>query len=291
MTAKWILLITFLSLPVHGHVGDRVIPIFEITDNELAQFDLKDGSTEDWENFGEASLTILDFDAYTTAGELVGRQFDPADLDFRVWLAWNATQKRIYVAGQFVDDAYVGVGETDTGAADHLAFDVDADHSGGRHFYFSGETQLHLQHAQRYRVPANVVPEDPVEISWGPLSRSDWMIHPPYADGGWGLVGENPLFWVLEFYVTPFDELIWDDPEGSVISRLDVGTVIGLQVWVMDVDTTAGEFELYLIHDGVPGAGDADDFVDGLLIGAGDIPDETAVRSYSWGRIKASLGQ
>ena len=56
-----IAVIIFLSLPVHGHVGDRVIPIFEITDDMLGQIDLKDGSNTEWEDFHEASLTPLDF--------------------------------------------------------------------------------------------------------------------------------------------------------------------------------------------------------------------------------------
>ena len=47
MPAKLVLIavITFLSLrPVHGHVGDRVIPIFEIPDDMIGHIDIHDGS-------------------------------------------------------------------------------------------------------------------------------------------------------------------------------------------------------------------------------------------------------
>ena len=34
---------------VHGHVGDRVFPFFEITDDVLSEIDFQDGSIEEYE--------------------------------------------------------------------------------------------------------------------------------------------------------------------------------------------------------------------------------------------------
>ncbi len=48
--------------------------------------------------------------------------------------------------------------------------------------------------------------------------HADWMHQLPYADGGGAVVSSQPHFGVVEFYVTPFDRLIWDDQEQSIIS-------------------------------------------------------------------------
>ena len=64
------------------------------------------------------------------------------------------------------------------------------------------------------------------------------MVHAPAVrEAGSGILGENPVFWVIEFYVTPFDLLIWDDPEASMVSSLEAGKVIGLSITVPDSDT------------------------------------------------------
>ena len=57
-------LVTNLGLAVstRAHVGDRVYPIAELTDDMLAQIDLKDGSVDDWiEVLGEPSPDALGF--------------------------------------------------------------------------------------------------------------------------------------------------------------------------------------------------------------------------------------
>ena len=65
-------------------------------------------------------------------------EYDPSDLDFRLWLGWSASQSRIYVALACVDN--VGGNRTNYDPADeHLPLDgfgfyVDADHSGGDFF-------------------------------------------------------------------------------------------------------------------------------------------------------------
>ena len=289
MAGKWILIavIIFLSLPVHGHRGDRVIHMFEITDDRLGQIDLRDGRIDEWEDFSEPSLTSLDFAGTRRGGSEVA--YDPADFDFRVWLGWNATHQRIYVSAQFVDESYFDASASDDGVYDQLDLVVDGDHSGGRWIYIT-EDEPHMRQAQGYRAPARNFPA-PVGIApLGPLHRPNWMDHPPYADGGVGFFGENPILWSVEFYITPFDALIWDDPDGSMVSKLEVGMVIGIDLWAFDRDTSSSEFDSYALGSGYIALGDADEFVDGLLLGAGgDIPDDSVVRSDSWGRIKASL--
>ena len=49
---------------VYGHSGDRVYPFYQITDE--AAIDITDGTIEDWAEFGEPSLTSLDFTGFTS---------------------------------------------------------------------------------------------------------------------------------------------------------------------------------------------------------------------------------
>ena len=289
-----IAVITFLSLPLDGHVGDRIIPIFEITDDMLEQIDLRDGSINEWEDFSEPTLTLLDFTGNDQPNSRSDFTYDPADFDFRIWLGWNATHNRIYGSIQSVDDTYRGF--EDASREDGLFFYVDGDHTGGPYNLLGGGQQDERQ-AQLYETYIYArVPDGPnVELAF--LYESDWHNRPPYADAGGGVIAENPVFWVIEFYVTPFDELIWDDQEGGVISGLEVGSVVGLFIVIRDSDSDGSDWASYHIDDGFLRGGEnaavnADAFVDGLLLGAdGNIPVDSVVRSDSWGRIKASLAE
>ncbi len=128
------------------------------------------------------------------------------------------------------------------------------------------------------------------------MEALEWVDDLPYADGGQGSVGGNPVFWVLEFYVTPFDELIWNDQESSLPSELVGGKVVGLFISIADYDAHTQESgtgymidDAFLRRQGNP-ASDADLFVDGMLLEAGEFLEHSAVQPSSWGMIKASLG-
>ena len=222
MFSKSILIaaVTFLSLPVHGHVGDRLIPVFEISDDVIDDIDIHDGSIEDWLSVvGEPSITGLEFTGVGLS-DGVG-VYNPSDFDFRVWLGWNATHRRIYVSAQAADDLYVR-NRSDTRGSDLLIFNVDGDHSGEPYVFFGGEEEKNMIQAQQYSAPAiGSGPEAALDFfCYCPDGYADWVDDPPYADGGEGAIGENPTLWHVEFYVTPFDELIWDDQERSVVSEL-----------------------------------------------------------------------
>ena len=49
------------STPALAHQGERIYPIFEITDDMLELIDLEDGRIDEWEELFEPSITILDF--------------------------------------------------------------------------------------------------------------------------------------------------------------------------------------------------------------------------------------
>ena len=71
-----------VSLPVQAHKGDRIVPIFEITDDQLELIDLRDGSIDDWEDLGEPSLTTLDFTRFSSPGG-ENPDIDVSDFDFQ----------------------------------------------------------------------------------------------------------------------------------------------------------------------------------------------------------------
>ena len=116
-------------------------------------------------------------------------------------------------------------------------------------------------------------------------------MQPPYAAGGGGSQGEQPSVAVTEFYVTPFDRLIWNSLEESVISDLFPGKTIGLSIRFADMDEPLIMESIYSL----PGSGSrsaftANGFADFVLVGTdGSIPQDTAVESGTWARIKASF--
>ncbi len=98
---------------------------------------------------------------------------------------------------------------------------------------------------------------------------------------------------MTEFYVTPFDRLIWNRPEESVVSALSRGTLIGFVLLIADHDDTedprAEGWHVIRGRDYSSGPWNADHFARGLLVGpGGEVPD-SAVESVTWSRIKATF--
>ena len=76
----------------------------------MPRSDVTDGTIEDWEElFGEPSLTSLDFTGFTSyQGSGESMDYNPSDLDFRIYLGWNGASDRIYVGAICIDDVYIG---------------------------------------------------------------------------------------------------------------------------------------------------------------------------------------
>ena len=235
-----------LSSSVHGHQGDRIYPIVEIT--EESRIDLQDGVVDDWyEVIGEPSFTALDFTVFEShRRSAVTKALDPSNLDFRIWLGWGRNPARLYVAAIFSDNVFVGpdseyLGQAIGGHQDHMYLKVDGDHDGAPRSDFGAgdgseiwERDAQLYHA--FSIPAH---GQHVSLRWLELFFEEdhpWWSYPPYANGGGSVSGENPVFWVVEFYATPFDMLIREEPESSVVSELFPGKTIGFQFEVWDFD-------------------------------------------------------
>ena len=129
--------------------------------------------------------------------------------------------------------------------------------------------------------------------------HSEWVIREPYAAAGSGVTGRRPAITVVEFKVTPFDDLIYDDEDASEVSQLGPGKIIGFTMTTNDNDATeypdgfGPAILLSLGPEMLDLRVNASLFVDGLLVGAGEDPssydDVSAVEPSSWARIKASF--
>ena len=271
-----------VPLAADAHTGDRVYPIVELTDEMLAQIDLKDVSVQDWiDLLGEPVLTALDFE--TDMGS-----YNPADMDFRIWLAWHDESDKLFVAGQFADDATQVKDSIYDNApwVDTVLLFVDGDHSGPPYAGPEGVPQ------GSWYIATPFVAEDP-DVFFPADGPPHWASSPPYSDGGGGVFNESPIIWVIEFLVTPFDVFGWDkdSPDGSIASTLEAGEVIGLGIEVLDYDALGVKDLTIFALSGVHWW-QGDLLLDGLLLGAGEILDDgSVVEADSWARIKASLAE
>ena len=157
----------------------------------------------------------------------------------------------------------------------------------------------HMMQAQQYTAFARTY-SDGSNVDLGTVS-STWMDKLPYADGGGSMVDSQPILSVVEFFVTPFDRLIWDDSEDSVISELLEGKIIGFALSLMDVDSEQQSSDIIQPDNWLelfgPGAEDhfytdeSSVWASGILLGADRRTGDTAVESLTWGRIKAGLSE
>lgn len=291
-----LLLLMASANPVQAHIGGTLYPIYELTDRDLAQVDLRDGSIAEWaELLPGPSIVAARFFADPTVGD--GAQYDPTDLDFRVWFAWHGAAGRLYLAIERVDDVYIndysgtGPGAVPGGmwAQDSVELLVDGDHGGGDFSasadpnWTPDEQKLNAYRtAQAYLAVATA----PGSHTVGYLGAGGaWVDWPPFTDAGGGHSGGSPDTSVIEFHVTPFDDLRWDNREQSVPSRLYADKIIGFAINVPDWDVPGTYHAFYQLVGNTATWRYADRFVDGRLVPA----EPTAVPSTAWARIKASL--
>ncbi len=289
-----LMLALVLASTTHAHIGEKVFLIFEIPDADLVDIDLFDADISDWEDvIGDASLTPEDFFADPTVGD--GAQYNPADMDYRIWLGWNETNNRLYLAAERTDDVYIneyaGGAPASVWQHDSVEFMVDGDHSGGQYNFGNDETMTDEEKALNQNRQAqkwNAIFDAPDGRFLGYPGRADWLNSAPLSDGGGGSVGEGPTVSVLEIYVTPYDDIIFTDQGGSVATDLETGNIIGLQIAMPDFDEEPQTYRGYHTLSGQAATFRyAERFVDARLVGA----DATSVADLSWARIKASFNE
>ena len=287
--------------PGSPQVSDLVYPFTELSDEDVARLDLRDGTVFDWLDIvGEPALTGLDFHT-----DPMYSSYDPSSFDFRVWLAWHDATDHLYVAVQSTDDIHTneyeryGDGYTSwIGAHDSaVRFHVDGDRSGGEWRKDpASEEYLDVMnvHAQGYfAIAGNYDNDSNLQMLWfTDQPPAPGFLLPPYADGGGECVSEHPVICAVEFFVTAFDRFVWDNPGESVVSDLYPGKSIGFELLLRDVEPSIYEgarSEHKLSPDFSKNRWDPNTWPEGLLVGADSRANDTAVRDVTWGRIKASL--
>lgn len=280
-----------------AHIGDKIFLLFEISDADLADIDLRDGSVEDWEDVvGDPNLLPSDFFADPTVG--AGAQYDPADMDYRIWLNWNDTGNHLYMATERIDDIYIneyaGGNLSSLWQHDAVEFMVDGDHNGGD---ISSSANPDWTDEEKI-LNNNRTGQQFVAIADSPDGRkggylgagSEWVNAPPFGDAGGNSTGDGPTVSIIEFYVTPFDDLIWNSPDDSRASSLDPGVIIGFSISMQDFDTAPTEYKAFHTITGQASTWRYNERLgDGRLIAAGG--GGTAVENDSWGNIKASFAE
>ena len=289
--------------PGSSQVPDRVYPFTELSDEDVARLDLRDGTIFDWLDIvGEPSLTALDF--FTDPQY---SSYDPSSFDFRVWLAWHDATNHLYVAVQSTDDIYINEYERyGDGFTRHIGvhdsyvfFFVDGDRSGGEWIAKVAASEeenldvLNVQAQGYFAIAGNYDNDSNLELLWRLVDQShaSGFLLPPYADGGGGCASEQPVICAVEFYVTAFDRFAWDNPGDSEVSDLFPGKVIGFGIVLGDVEPTirSEPKSAFALSPFSENRWDSSTWSEGLLVGAGGSMEATAARDITWGRIKASL--
>ncbi|MBT4499562.1 MAG: hypothetical protein HOC74_17670 [Gemmatimonadetes bacterium] len=282
-------------------LAQEPVPIIELTDEALSFIELDDGSIADWEELlGFPAVLALDLNYETTVGT---GGFEPEALDFAIWLGYHAATSRLYVAMERVDGDFVNeyVGEGNMLAHDGaIEVRVDGDRSGGDYAFDADCCEMEdewkaLNNRQAQSYAAILGADEQMYIR--PAGAAEWTAAPPYASGG----GEHRSdgHTVLEFYVTLFDELIWDSSEESVPTPMPSGPIgsfksIGLDLIVPDYQNAPGNLHaLPSLSGQVDSRASADVFAEAVLIAEdihaecfGEDCFESAVRPLGWARIK-----
>jgi len=296
--SMWICLcvVLIVSGRAVAHVGDRVIPIYEVPTSDIP--DIDDFSLFEWANIvPESSLESRDFSSLQIGSP------SSDDLAARIYLAWNMGTQQLYLAMQQMDDFYIneyaGLDLPNFFGADHIEFFVDGDHSGGQ--YACGppdgtpeQIKLYVgSQAQRYAVIAEA--PDAVVFGFEGFANG-WASLPPWADMRIRQIGAEPTETQLELYTTAWDNLNWNGPEVSLRTLLQPNNIIGLQIGIIDHDKPGSSgirFSISSLLERPPLVCFAENFVDARLVPCdrGDCTqaDASAIRADSWGLIKAGL--
>jgi hypothetical protein len=290
-------LILGLASGATAHIGDSIFLFYEIPDADVADIDFNDGTVDDWRDVvGDPSVTAADF-LPLAVGD--GAGYDPNDMDYQIWFGWNESTNTIWGAMERTDDVYVNEYEGGN-TGDFWRWDscmelmIDGDHTGGAYADASNcldcdEEALNLfdnRQAQQFLTLSDT--PDGQAIGYHGKAQT-WFILPPYADGGGSSAGTSPVISYNEFYVTPMDNLIYNDPDASVASQLRSNRIIGFQISVPDFETGPGAYHAFHTMSGQESTWQlAERFLDARLVGGSGV---TAVADESWGRIKASFGE
>ena len=251
-----------LVIPAYG-----VVPIPYVSEDQIQL----DGQLDDWsEILGPPLLTGSDFLIWRPKQGVFGNpntfvdhvplysEYDPENLDFRIWLGWS-TPGRIFVAATFTDDVIRDEGRPLFSKADGLVIAATPDSRESRTYYA-------IRPAGNIMMPFPYLGGSPV-----------WSVRDPFGHAI--RTEQTPTTWGIEFFISCFDVLPKNEhKDENVITDLAAGDEIDLVLQVRDWDADDVQ------HTGFYLAPEEDaSTVRALLLS----PGETAVRQQTWGAVKA----
>jgi hypothetical protein len=255
------------------------------------QIPVIDGDLQDWAEIAPA-LHMSDF-----SDLVAGAVADPANLDVRVWLGWNDTENRLYLAVEVADDNHQvdrpeGTSTTRIFQDDDLEIFVDADHSGGQFADFSDLTPE--QQLSRNGSEANHF------VLAGPHSDGEEFVN--FSAAGWYAMEDGPYTQArvtydgtpggvgvtrYEMSLVPFDRINVTADFLSSAHDLQAGEIIGFNMELSDFDSNAEFFDAKWSLSGAFNAFRLSERFTDLLLAP---PARTTlVEDVSWARIKASF--
>jgi hypothetical protein len=232
-----------------------------------------------------------------------GAGVDLADMAIRSACGWNDATNRLYFFGEVFDDIH----QTDRAnpqcnwTDDCWEIMIDANHSGGRHAWFSDLTEEENKRLNGSEGTQFIVAEPPVQdVDFTSGNASTWTSEPgDYYDIGWDFTGDEfgESTYYYELFIYPFDDLNWEGPDVSKHHDLTEGEIVGIGWAFGDFDALSDSYDAYWTisgGDATCGLSEAlaDVFMspmDPALEGA--VIDGAAVEADTWGRIKSTFAE
>lgn len=286
------LLLAATAAPALAHTpANGSVLAFQFPDERVPVID---GDLDDWAvtGFGLATEAFQDL--------VDGVPVEPSDFSVRVWVGWNETNNRLFVAAEVTDEVHQvdrppGTASTRIFLDDGLEIFIDADHSGGQFADFSDlspEEQLQRNGAEASHF-----------VLAGPHSDGDFFVN--FAAASWYALEDGPHTQAAiayqgtpggagvmryEMSLAPFDRINMTADFLSAQHDLTEGQVLGFNLEFDDFDSRS---ELYDAKWSLSGGYNAyrlsERFTDLVLLPLDDRFRPTGVESVSWGRIKASF--
>ncbi len=232
---------------------------------------------------------------------------DLSSLNSKVIVGYSASTDRLYMHHEVFDNFRkrdVSVLVAEANLPDSFEMNVDGDHGGEDSWYDPGaEPENGSRWAQNihFRLP-DIDPSSPnvnneaTAWAWYWQSQATWTGELPWADNGYSsdaaALNAADVTGHAEWMLTLWDDLQWDDPDGSVVHDMVEGDIIGLNWEITDYDNTENNDRDQWILNGEATVWKTSSVsTDFLLAPLEDVDFGTAVEAESWGRIKAAFTQ
>jgi hypothetical protein len=230
---------------------------------------------------------------------------DLSDLNSKVIVGYSASTDRLYMHHELFDDFRKrDVSGLDAAAnlPDSFEMNVDGDHGGEDSFNGdSPEDGSRFAQNIHFRLPdidpsSLNVNNEATAWAWYWQTQATWTGELPWADNGYSSdaaeLNAADVTGHAEWMLTLWDNLQWDDPDGSVVHDMVEGEIIGMNWQISDYDNLDDNTsEDWLLNGQATIWQTSSVATDFLLAPLEDVDFGTAVEAESWGRIKAAFGQ